>query len=253
MFDFLLPFQTKGNVGNPTHQAQDERIINKRCAFTLAEVLITLGIIGVVAAITIPTLINNYQKHATATQLKKAYSELTQAFFNLAKDEGCPNDLECTGLFVSSGQVPSTNAMNKLVNHIKVIKQCAHNDNKCILTYPACLNSSCTGSGAGAPAIAAGGYAFAIDDADNNNCKYHNDSINDGCSFVIIDINGLNKGPNKMGKDFFFYILRKNGTLYPYSKNYWNYNGTNACRMDIESVGYNCAGRIMEESWQVTY
>lgn len=39
--------------------------------FTLAEVLITLGIIGVVAAMTIPTLMTNYQKKSTATQLKK--------------------------------------------------------------------------------------------------------------------------------------------------------------------------------------
>ena len=47
--------------------------------FTLAEILITLGIIGVVAAITIPGLITNYQKRSTATQLKKAYSLLVNA------------------------------------------------------------------------------------------------------------------------------------------------------------------------------
>lgn len=40
-------------------------------AFTLAEVLITLGIIGVVAAMTLPTLVGEYQKKQTATQLKK--------------------------------------------------------------------------------------------------------------------------------------------------------------------------------------
>ena len=40
-------------------------------AFTLAEVLITLGIIGIVAAMTIPTLITNYQKNITITRLKE--------------------------------------------------------------------------------------------------------------------------------------------------------------------------------------
>lgn len=45
-------------------------------AFTLAEVLITLGIIGVVAAITIPGLITKYQKLATVVKLKKVYSQL---------------------------------------------------------------------------------------------------------------------------------------------------------------------------------
>ena len=51
-----------------------------RCAaFTLAEVLITLAIIGVVAVMTIPTLIGNYKKRATETKIKKFYSQMTQA------------------------------------------------------------------------------------------------------------------------------------------------------------------------------
>ena len=45
-------------------------------AFTLAEVLITLGIIGVVAALTLPTLISNYKKQTYITGLQKAYSVL---------------------------------------------------------------------------------------------------------------------------------------------------------------------------------
>ena len=48
-------------------------------AFTLAEVLITLGIIGVVAAMTMPTLIANHQKEVVATSLRKAYAELNLA------------------------------------------------------------------------------------------------------------------------------------------------------------------------------
>jgi len=47
--------------------------------FTLSEVLVTLGIIGVVAALTLPAVITNYQKQATVTKLKKAYSEMYQA------------------------------------------------------------------------------------------------------------------------------------------------------------------------------
>ena len=48
----------------------------KKCAFTLAEVLITLGIIGVVAAMTLPTLINMTNKKELEVALKKTYSEL---------------------------------------------------------------------------------------------------------------------------------------------------------------------------------
>jgi prepilin-type N-terminal cleavage/methylation domain-containing protein len=44
--------------------------------FTLAEVLITLAVIGVVAALTIPTVVRNYQKTQTVTKLKKTYSAM---------------------------------------------------------------------------------------------------------------------------------------------------------------------------------
>ena len=56
-------------------------------AFTLAEVLITLGIIGVVAAITLPTLIKNYQKHVYVTQLKKVVNTLENNSRKILADE----------------------------------------------------------------------------------------------------------------------------------------------------------------------
>ena len=52
---------------------------NKNKGFTLAEVLITLGIIGVIAALTLPTLITNYKHKVTATRLEQTYSILSQA------------------------------------------------------------------------------------------------------------------------------------------------------------------------------
>ena len=48
-------------------------------AFTMAEVLITLGIIGIVAAMTLPQVIINYQKHETVAKLKKNYTIVQQA------------------------------------------------------------------------------------------------------------------------------------------------------------------------------
>ena len=51
----------------------------KKLAFTLAETLIALAIIGVVTAITIPTLQIKHQKEQTVIQLKKAYSDFSNA------------------------------------------------------------------------------------------------------------------------------------------------------------------------------
>lgn len=60
--------------------------------FTLAEVLITLGIIGIVAALTIPTLVSSYQKNVVATKLKKFYSNMYQAVNLSINDNGAPSN-----------------------------------------------------------------------------------------------------------------------------------------------------------------
>lgn len=60
----------------------------KKSAFTLAEVLITLGIIGVVAAMTIPLLISGYRKSVIETRLKVFYSNINQAIIMSEKDNG---------------------------------------------------------------------------------------------------------------------------------------------------------------------
>ena len=62
---------------------------SRKCtAFTLAEVLITLGIIGIVAALTLPSLINEYKKKEVETRLAHTYSTMTQAFKLAEADNG---------------------------------------------------------------------------------------------------------------------------------------------------------------------
>ncbi len=63
----------------------------KRLGFTLAEVLITLGIIGVVAAMTIPALSTSIRNVERATKLKKFYSTMKQAFLLSVDDNGDPS------------------------------------------------------------------------------------------------------------------------------------------------------------------
>ena len=70
--------------------------------FTLAEVLITLGVIGVVAAITMPALIKNYQKHAWVNQLRTTISLLENGFKNILATEGVQY-LQDTSVYQSIG------------------------------------------------------------------------------------------------------------------------------------------------------
>ncbi len=62
--------------------------MKKILAFTLAEVLITLGIIGVVAALTMPSLIQNHRRQVVETGLKKFYSTINQAIKMAEIDNG---------------------------------------------------------------------------------------------------------------------------------------------------------------------
>ena len=86
----------------------------KKYGFTLAEVLITLAIIGIVAALTIPSVISNYQQQEFKTGLKKAVSVLNEAIqTNIAQDGETP--YETDDLF------------KYLTKHMSIIKTTAHN------------------------------------------------------------------------------------------------------------------------------
>ena len=108
--------------------------MNKKVAFTLAEVLITLGIIGIVSAMTIPTLINNYKEKVRDNQFKKVYAMLNQAVQLTAIDFN--NRPRCHyGTPFANADCNEFNL--KLRNNMRVIKFCDTKsyDNGCIPHY----------------------------------------------------------------------------------------------------------------------
>lgn len=104
-------------------------LLNKqhKIAFTLAEVLITLGIIGIVAAMTMPALVANYQKKQTVTQLKRTYSILSQALVAAQQEYGDMSGWEYSGMNLEADE--TNDALNNFVQkylepHIKIIEYC---------------------------------------------------------------------------------------------------------------------------------
>ena len=68
------------------------RFTYKKAAFTLAEVLITLGIIGIVAAMTLPALVGKYQEKVWVTRFQQSYSILSQAYMSASREYGYSKD-----------------------------------------------------------------------------------------------------------------------------------------------------------------
>ena len=88
----------------------------KKAAFTLAEVLITLAIIGVVAAMTIPTLIANYQERAWNTSAQVFERKLTEALKTMNTQQSL------------AGYSNTLDFVNELSKHFKTTKICNNND-----------------------------------------------------------------------------------------------------------------------------
>ena len=99
-------------------------------AFTLAEVLITLGVIGVIAAMTLPSVIKHYQQQATVNQLKKAYSEFSQALHKAEVDNGLMETWNFANL-TTPLEKATYFGENYLFPYIKTVEKCVPSSNKC--------------------------------------------------------------------------------------------------------------------------
>lgn len=153
--------------------------------FTLAEVLITLGIIGVVAAMTIPSLISKTQDAEYKTAYKKGFSALSQAFEKASADGDI---VEMTGTFSSQGIEANFAALQKQFN---VTKTCTNSQTGgCWYIYGDKFRNSEDYSVPGF--IDNSGMAWKLRFKDNSAL----------IPAIMLDTNGL-KGPNKYGYDRF--------------------------------------------------
>ncbi len=167
--------------------------------FTLAETLITLGIIGVVAAITIPTLISNYKKRIVENQLKTAYSLITQSIITSET---------VNGSFENWDYSANTDFDKYIFSHLKIAKNCGKRGKGCFKAIPEVNNIDGWYSLDGtyhrgnsevpsnfSKVILSNGMSLAVMTSGNHIYRF------------VIDINGPQKGESIMGKDIFKFTL----------------------------------------------
>lgn len=176
--------------------------------FTLAEVLITLGIIGVVAALTIPTLIENVQQEIFKNKWKKAYSEINQAYLLVQSQEDLSNYWNCTESYCFN-QIPI-----KILNQYKQkleIKN-SKDDNGNIIYWTETTKYKNVFGKEIELSTSMVHYGAVINDM----TLYYWSYYGGGCS-IWVDVNGYKKGPNTLGKDTFALEI-KGGKIYPFGQ-----------------------------------
>ena len=227
--------------------------LHKKAAFTLAEVLITLGIIGVVAALTLPTVIQNYQKQVTVTKLKKAYSCLVQVAQKSIADNGSIDFVE--------GDLLNEDEVKKFFNtywlsYFKGVDVFPDKKRPYILNgntvfykhIGGILDDTNVYTYYSAGRIffnTADGITYFVHIMNWIN-KYNDkgelisqDAAYDSEQMVFVDLNGI-KPPNTFGKDVFkFYVDFSKGIV---RANQGNCNNT---------YSNGCAGKIMRDGWQI--
>jgi type II secretory pathway pseudopilin PulG len=222
---------------------------NNIFAFTLAETLISIVIIGVIATITIPVLYTKHQKEQTVSSLKKVYSTISRATFRAVVDNGpvdswtlgSNNNANATKQFLNTYMIPymsvykppTTKSEGKWNN---VYYNLNSNDKQ---TYP--------------------NYSVRFYFNDGTSVTARNET--NRC-IMDFDING-DRNPNKMGRDIFqfnFYInsnidgKKISGELLP--------NGAWETRDKLLSTsleygcnrkrkGHRCSAVIMKDGWQI--
>ena len=215
---------------------------NKKKAFTLAEVLVTMGIIGVVAAMTVPNLVKNYQNQALVTALHKFYTEFSQAIQLYMSDQKVETLTE-TDLYNNNANLQAF-----INNYFKIVSRCGN-------SYTSNGGAKCFSSdqyysinsdnGRSLSSLTCNGLAFTLASGAAV-CAETSAAVP---LYFEVDVNGA-QAPNTFGRDFFAIWVNNNGELY--DKNFQDNNKTTNFSKDVGSQT-GAFGRIMNDGWKMNY
>ena len=231
--------------------------MKKRNAFTLAEVLITLGIIGIVAAMTLPTLVQQNQKKVAATRLKQAYSQIYQAINMAQADYGDMKNWDVNDNYkssvdpdVSNMDITTVFAEKYLKPYLKytrtpgsyVLKDLGYSEYK-------------SKAGQSYWSKQAKLYVIELTNGVTLFIGYNGNSEIYTLPIIFVDINGKTK-PNVLGRDFFMFELDSINTMKikPVGYGYDRDDLIERCAPNpASSAGNNllCTALIFNDGWEI--
>ena len=215
-------------------------LLSEKKAFTLAEVLVTLAIIGVVSAMTVPTLMQNHQRKTYVTQLHKVYNELSQALLKYQNDKNAVNLKE-------AGLTSNTALDNFISEYFNVVQTC-----DAVSECFADEYKDMSGAVYNIMQTDLKSFVLASGAAIRPNYALSGDKLVN----VMVDTNGKS-GPNIHGRDLFFMFIYNNGmiddrgTSAPLTEDQRDssYNSRCAAQSDIGG----CFGKILNDNWEMNY
>ncbi len=223
--------------------------------FTLAEVLVTLGIIGVVSAMTIPTLMQNHQRKVYVTQLHKVYNELSQAIESYTASKNAVN--------LKEARVIDENGVKNFVSsQFKTVQICEDKATPCFASSYATISGTQLNTDVFNPSskegycfTAASGYSMCL-------------ANNGGLIQTYIDVNGA-AGPNIAGRDFYLLGISApqnlvDGFTVAFAAVLYDFAGQDVNSIDkaalreeyakqCESDGLGCFDKILNDNWEMNY
>ena len=215
--------------------------LNKHRAFTLAEVLTTMGIIGIVAAMTIPNLLVQHRERENVTKLKTVYSTITQAYTRATTEFGSP---EAWGMTAANSPEGAENINRILSPYFNVTQNC-HTNGGCwydgILTG---INKERSGINIGTDSsfstfstVDGVQFAFNVEEPECKGVFGTTRGLQNVCATFTVDVNGK-KFPNQYGYDIFKFYITKFG-VHPYGlPEDTNFSFEDTCSPD--TMGYGC-------------
>ena len=236
--------------------------INK-LGFTLAEVLITLGIIGIVSVMIIPFITTTYQKIVYPIQLKKIYNNLLTVQAAINDEFGNPEYWRFTSYQTDSDDRYNIEIFKRYVTQLNAVSyknkgdynyfKHGLSDSVVMLNRQPAVN---------VPEWATGSYIY-------ESWKCYSMQLKNGATIAmyfanskaggvlwsligkqmyaafLIDVNGLS-GPNMVGRDIFaFGLKRGNGSIVPYM------DDTSDC--NEQGAGLSCSRKIIQDGWKMNY
>lgn len=260
----------------------------KKRGFSLAEVLIALTLVGIVSALTLPTLVSENQKKAQAAALSVAVSNFETAMRSMMAAEDVTEiyDTRAWKELIGNALTNSnTNNARRFMGNIGEYLELSDSSGS--------MNNFYRGN---LPLRAIDGSSFNIGDFDTNihtgfkspngieyfiyiidsergeNLRLTPAQANDAgvtlqeeAARIVIDVNGASR-PNMIGRDIFFFQLGSDGVLYPFGgkdyaryelgdvTNTWNGNGSMACTDNTKnSRGVGCTARLIENGYKMDY